>query len=107
MMDKKKTSADERQPNESKASGKNSTISKVLISDITGVGGGYSIQFRYTPKADGGIGKINCQWFPHLPTDRDIRRKVSEEKYNEARRQFIHALCQRLGATITIHAGEE
>lgn len=103
MMDKEKAAQAGTRTAQNKYTESNSSI----FSDLHRVGGGYSIQFRYTPKSDGGIGKINCQWLPHLPTNRDFLRKVSEEKYNDARRQFVHAICQHLGATLFIHAGGE
>lgn len=104
MMDKEKAAQAGTRTAQNKYTESNSSI----FSDLHLVGGGYSIRFIYIPKLDNnGIGKIECEWHPNLPSPRDYRRKVSEQRYSEARRKFVSALCERLGATMFFNAGGE
>lgn len=63
-----------------------------IVSDLHRVGGGYSVQF-ITKRTDDGQPFISCEWSPHLPTPRELRRKVDIRRYHHALALFTQAVA--------------
>ena len=63
-----------------------------IVSDLHRVGGGYSVQF-ITQHTEDGSPFISCEWSPHLPTPRELRRKVDIRRYHHALALFTQAVA--------------
>ena len=101
MTNKKAAQAGTRTASNKSNECQNSTPQKDLISDLYKVGGGYSVRFTFTPKStDKIIDRFQCEWHPNLPANRDMRRKVSIEKYRSARNQFLEDVAKRMGGAL-------
>ena len=42
-------------------------------------------------------GRLSCEWSPHMPSARDVRRKIDQARYARALDQFGLEVRKRLG----------
>lgn len=75
-----------------------------LTGDYHRVGGGYSVQFT-TRK-----GQLQCEWAPHVPSTREMRRKVDKARYESARNSFVKEMGRQLrpqvdGVVVVVDTG--
>jgi hypothetical protein len=66
-----------------------------FISRSYPVGGGYSVQFAFE------AGVFHCTWLPAMPTAREYKRKVDEQRYRAARDAFIMGVLKKINPQTT------
>ncbi len=66
-----------------------------IVSDLHRVGGGYAVRF-ITQHMDDDSPFISCEWSPHPPTPRELRRKVDMRRYDHALAQFLQSVADRM-----------
>ncbi|MEC5387170.1 hypothetical protein VVD49_15680 [Uliginosibacterium sp. H3] len=68
-----------------------------MSSDFHRVGGGFSAQFSITS-----AGAFDVTWSPHVPSKRDLRRKVDMDKYRAARNAFLARMAEAMGEAVLV-----
>lgn len=66
-----------------------------LMSNVVKVGGGFSIQFSV--RTFEGDDYVHCEWTPHLPSQRELRKCVDTARYQSALMKFTDHLTRRIG----------
>jgi hypothetical protein len=74
-----------------------------LISDVYRLGLGYSVQWRFAPR--NGLPFVACEWTPHLPSPRDLRR--IDARYRASRDEFMEEVATRLGQRVLLAECDE
>ena len=72
----------------------------LLVSDFYRVGGGFSLRFSMRRDVGEVATELHCSWHPRMPTRKELKNRISLEKYEIARHQFFVEVSKKLGGTV-------
>lgn len=77
---------------------------KIFASPFYKVGGVYAISFSLSLDQSEpdklSVASLKCEWYPHFPTQSDLKRKIDIQKYEIAKDKFLADFAEKPGFNI-------